>query len=297
MFGERIRGPGMIILQVLRALTLISLLAAAIGCWILIIKIDTSSGWFFFDALSLTFTSSASVFLIVSELPFCQNYFRENWPVFSDQHGLTWLGIGLILIGSNILGRLHQPSNSSDELGLPFWRAILASGILTLTSGVLNMICSLIFRDGANDINARMVRADGSLAKGRDEVSLSKSRSDYTPSSFSQEKPRKNFMSVFWNKGEDEARPGRPHISQPITHDHDVERHAMPHYDHHHDDLPDHRYGQQRPDTRDRDQDRDDESLDRRSPIMPEVRRPDTALHPIHARANSLYSAAHMSRF
>ncbi|KAF4971720.1 hypothetical protein FSARC_1519 [Fusarium sarcochroum] len=281
MFGERIRGPGMIILQVLRVITITSLLAAAAGCWILIIKIDTSSGWFFFDALSLTFMSSAAAFFIVSELPFCGNYFMENWPVFSEVHGLTWLGLGLLLIGSNILGRLHQPYNAPDKLGLPFWRLIVASGILTITSGVLNITCSLIFRDGANNINARMVRADGSLARSMDEESLGKPQSNYT-ASFNEEKPKKTFMSLFWKKkGETASQAPRPHISQPITHDHDIERNAMPHYDHD-------------PAVYDNDSD-----LDRRSPIVPEVRRPDTALHPMNmnARRSSLYSTANMSHF
>ncbi|KAJ4267322.1 hypothetical protein NW762_003426 [Fusarium torreyae] len=280
MFGERIRGPGMIILQVLRAITIISLLTATAGCWMLIIKIDTSSGWFFFDALSLTFTSSAAVFFIVSELPFCKNYFLQNWPVFSDEHGLTWLGLGLLLIGSNILGKLHQPWNSAEKLGLPFWRLVIAAGVLTITSGVLNIICSFIFRDGANNINARMVRADGSLARSVDGGSLGKPKSNYS-ASFNEEKPKRSFMSAFWKKRDTDNPAPRPHISQPITHDHDIERNAMPHYDH------------------DPVVDDNASDLDRRSPIVPEVRRPDTALHPMNMNAHhsSFYSTANMSRF
>ncbi|KAF5667634.1 hypothetical protein FHETE_5692 [Fusarium heterosporum] len=281
MFGEKIKGPGMIILQVLRVLTIISLLTAAAACWILIIKINTSVGWFFFEALSLALTSSATIFLTMSELPFFKNYFLNHWPAFSDDRGLTWLGASLLLIGSNVLGKLNSPHNTSDKLGLPFWRLILAAGILTITSGVLNIICSLIFRDGS--INARMIRADGSLARSRDENvgSFSKPHSDYS-ASFHSEKPKKTFMSFFWKKNADSSPPPRPHISQPIARDrdHDIERNAPPQYPHDpvHDDISD---------------------MDRRSPIVPEVRRPDTALHPmnIRPRSISMYSEAHMSRF
>jgi hypothetical protein len=286
MFGEKIRGPGMIVLQVLRVITIISLLTAAAACWVLVIKINRSTGWFFFEAMSLVLTSSATVFLVISELPFCKSYFQKNWPVFSDEHGLTWLGVGLLLIGSNILGKLNSPYNRDDKIGLPFWRLILAAGILTLTSGVLNLICSVIFRD--RDINARMIRADGSLARGRDESkSFGKSNSNYS-ASFSDERPKKTFMSFFWKKSDDSQSSSprrnisnpisRPHISQPISHDHDVERNAPPHYDN----------------------EPDDYDLDRRSPIVPAVRRPDTALHPMNIRrpaSPSMYSEAHMSRF
>ncbi|RGP76066.1 hypothetical protein FLONG3_5457 [Fusarium longipes] len=286
MFGEKIRGPGMIVLQVLRAITIISLLTAAAACWVLVIKINRSAGWFFFEAMSLILTSSATIFLVISELPFCNGYFQKDWPVFSDAHGLTWLGAGLLLIGSNILGKLNSPHNRDNKIGLPFWRLILAAGILTLTSGVLNIICSVIFRD--RDINARMIRADGSLARGKDEAnSFSKPNSNYS-ASFSDERPKKTFMSFFWKKGDDSqsnsprrniSHPiSRPHISHPIAQDHDIERNAPAHYDN----------------------EPDDSDLDRRSPIVPAVRRPDTALHPMNIRrpaSPSMYSEARMSRF
>ncbi|KAJ4002989.1 hypothetical protein NW752_007858 [Fusarium irregulare] len=286
MFGEKIRGPGMIVLQVIRVLTIISLLTAAAACWILVIKINRSAGWFFFEAMSLVLTSSATIFLIISELPFCKGYFQKNWPVFSDAHGLTWLGAGLLLIGSNILGKLNSPYNRDDKIGLPFWRLILAAGILTLTSGVLNIVCSIIFRD--RDINARMIRADGSLARSRDDSnSFGKAQSNYT-ASFNDEQPKKTFMSFFWKKDDSKSSSlrrnisqpiSRPHISHPMANDHDVERNAPANYHHERD---------------------DDSEMDRRSPIVPEVRRPDTALHPMNMRrpaSPSMYSEARMSRF
>ncbi|KAF4982122.1 hypothetical protein FZEAL_2182 [Fusarium zealandicum] len=277
MFGEGIRGPGMIFLQGLRAVTLIGLTAAAIACWILLIKIDTSNGFFFFDAASLFFTSSASVFLCISELPIAQSYFRRTWPVISDEHGLTWLGVAMALIGCNILGKLNQPANSSDKMGLPFWRLVLAAGILVITFGVMNIIASFIFRDGDNGINARIVRAEGSLAQAREEDSFSKP--SLSRSGSMDEKPKSAFVSFFWKKRSAKTSPptSRPNISQPMPRDHDIERNAPPHYN--------------------QSESEDEWDQDRRSPIVPEIRRPDTALHPIHTGRTSHYSEAHMSRF
>lgn len=269
-----LRGPGMIALQVLRALTLISLAAAGAACWVLIVKIDTTNGFFFFDAASLFFTSTVAVFLGISELPIARSYFGHTWPVLSDDHGLTWLGLAMNIIGCNILGKLNQPANDADDIGLPFWRLVLAAGILNITFGILNIILSLIFHDGKNGINARHVRTQGSLAASSkntysDEYSV---RSN----SVKNEKGRNKFMSMLWTKGPAGKTSEKPQISHPMPAHHDVERDA------------------------EANNNDDDWENDRLSPIVPGVRRPDTALHPMHTGASSRYSkysTAHMSRF
>lgn len=271
---ESIRGPGMIFLQILRAFTLIGLAAAVVACWILIIKVDTSRDFWFFDAASLFFTSSACVFLAISELPLARAYFRRTWPVLSDDHGLTWLGLAMTLVGCNILGKLYHPTNASKKLGLPWWRLVMAAGILSITFGIMNIISSFVFRDRANRINARQVRADGSLSKSRDDDSLNYS---YQSDSIKGEKPKEAFMSFFWKKPEKSA--SKPSISHPMPREPDLERNSPPHHAH-------------------SAQESDDEwDQDRCSPIVPEIRRPDTALHPMHSRRSSRYSEAHMSRF
>ncbi|KPM45744.1 hypothetical protein AK830_g736 [Neonectria ditissima] len=285
--SDSIRGPGMIILQVLRAITLITLVTASVACWTLIIKIDTSNGFFFFDAASLFFTSTISILLAVSELPIAKSYFRRTWPVLSDESGLTWLGFAMTLIGCNILGKLNQPANASDEIGLPFWRLVLAAGVLAITFGILNIVCSFVFRDSANGISARIVRSEGSLATSqgppiyKDQYSIRSN--SVRNNSVRNEKSKSAFMSFFWKKkdGQNPMEPSpRPEISGPIhSHpDYDVEREAP--------------YS---PPTRSL---QADDEWDRRSPIAPAVKRPPTAMHPImHSRRSSRYSEANMSRF
>ncbi|KAK7416377.1 hypothetical protein QQZ08_012034 [Neonectria magnoliae] len=292
--GDSIRGPGMIILQVLRAITLITLVTASVACWTLIIKIDTSNGFFFFDAASLFFTSTISVLLAVSELPIAKSYFRRTWPVLSDESGLTWLGFAMTLIGCNILGKLNQPANASDEIGLPFWRLVLAAGVLAITFGIFNIVCSFVFSDSANGISARIVRSEGSLASSH-VPPMYKDQYSVRSNSVRNEKSKSAFMSFFWKKKDGqnhmETSP-RPEISGPIhSHvqpDYDVEREAP--------------YS---PPSRSPEAGGE---WDRRSPIVPGVKRPDTALHPMHSRRDtdlrpmhsrrsSRYSEANMSRF
>lgn len=270
MFKDSIRGPGMIILQVLRAFTIIGLLAAAVASWTLIIKIDTSNGWFFFDAASLFFTSSICAFLIVSELPVARGYFRRTWPVLSDDCGLTWLGVAMTVVGCNVLGKLNQSSNTSKKLGLPFWRLVLAAGVLAITFGICNIVCSFIFRDSANGISARIVRSEGSLADSHPRAPSLKEHYSVRSNSVKSEKGKSKFMSFFWGKDKKEKTHGgspRPEISGPMPsqmhQQYDVER------------DPAYSPSVESPSA-------ENWQYDRRSPIAPGVRRPDTALHPMN---------------
>jgi hypothetical protein len=126
MFGlfdlSSFRGIGMIVLQVLRGLTIIGLGTGIASCVILIAKVDTGKDYWFFDAVSSSFTVLIAIFLIITELPVLKRWIRNNWPSFSDMHGVGWLGLALIVIGCNILGLA-----SSDLLGKATSPNVLAS--------------------------------------------------------------------------------------------------------------------------------------------------------------------------
>lgn len=262
------RGVGMIVLQALRILTMIGLAAATTSCWIMMVKVGKDKTFFVFESASLFFLGLICIFLAVSEFPiikFLKNYYRESWPRFSDRHGLTWLGSAMILIGCNLLGRLNQPAYDAKKLGDSFFQLVLASGVLSVTFGVLNVICSLIWRDGKNGINARIVRSKGEEAgqSALPDYSSYASRQ----SSVREEKGRSKFVSMFWKKEGEDRTSERPHIqiSAPISAHQDIERDA--------------------------------DYNERGSPIVPGLKRPDTALHPMHTGRSSSYSEAHMSRF
>jgi hypothetical protein len=46
----------------------------------------------------------------------------------------------MIIIGLNILGNMNKEATSQESLGLPFWRLVVASGILSLVIGFFNVI-------------------------------------------------------------------------------------------------------------------------------------------------------------
>ena len=273
-------GIGMVFLQALRGFTIIGLMAAQVACWTLVIKVDTGKTYFVFDAASLVFTSSIAAFLKVSELPIGKNFYRNHWPAFSDRHGLGWLGLACIIIGCNILGKLNNPNNEANEIGMSWWQLAVAAGILNLTFGALNVIAALVFRNGKDGINSRDIRSKGAMAESTHTDHLpSYNERPQTPS-VRNEKTRSKFMSRLFKGGNDDGKDHtRPHISAPMPAHHSPERNDEVHHEV----------------TRN-----DDDILrtDQMSPIAPGMRRPDSALHPMNARrASSRYSEAHMSRF
>lgn len=260
-----LHGAGYFILQALRVCTVITLLAASAGCWVLIIKVDKYKTFFVFQCISLFFTSFGCLFLICAEFPvikFVRHFYRDSWPVLSNSHGLGWMGAAIVIIGCHILGSLNEQGYDTDAFTGHFSKLVLSSGVLCIIFGVLNIICALIWRDGAQGITSRDIRSHGSLAA--DSTALP-SYSASPASSVRQEKTRSKFLSKMFKRGPDNDEfdhPERPIISAPYT------------------------TGQE------------NAQLGATSPIVPGLRRPDTALHPMHGhRASSQYSVAdHLPR-
>ncbi|EOO00013.1 hypothetical protein UCRPA7_4456 [Phaeoacremonium minimum UCRPA7] len=264
---SKIRGSGLVVLNILRCFNIIGLLTVVAASWIMIVMTGVKNNFFFFDAAAHFFTSSVAVFLLISEVNLFKNYFARNWPVLSMEHSFTWLGVAMIIMGCQVLGNLNKPSASIDNLGLPMWRLVLAAGILSITFGFFNLVSSLIYRDGKNGITARMVRIDGQLAA----APIKDTAYDYDSTrsaSIRQEKRGTRFGLRF------PIRHSKIKISKPIPQNQDLESA----YDHQ--------------------EDRGDDTWaeDRASPVVPDIQRPPTALHPIH-RPDHRYSEAAMSRF
>lgn len=262
---KSLRGIGFFVLQFLRIASIITLTASAAGCWVLMIKVSKARTYFVFECISLFVTSIISIVLIVSELPMLKSvktYFRNTWPVLSDSHGVGWLGLAMIVIGCNILGSLNQPAYDHHKLGDHFTSLVIAAGILSLTFGFLNILGSIIWRDGKEGITSRDIRAHGSLAKNRQSLP---SYNASPASSIRNEKGRSKFASMFWKKGDAGKTFDRPIISGPFQAHQDIERNEV--------------------------------EPDRTSPIAPGVQRPPTAMHPMHTGRSSHYSTANMSRF
>jgi hypothetical protein len=106
---------------------------------------------------------SPAVFLIVSECSLFSGYFARNWPLLSPIHGFVSLGCAMMVLGLNMLGNMNKEATSQKSLGLPFWRLLVASGILAIVIGFFNVVASYVFRDRSRHITARRVRSHGAI--------------------------------------------------------------------------------------------------------------------------------------
>jgi hypothetical protein len=268
-----------------------------VSSWAMIVLSGLTGKFYFFDTVAHLSVFLFAVFLTITELNLFQRYFRDNWPVFSVSHSLAWLGVFSIMLGCHVLANLDKDKYSQENLGMAIWRLVLASGILAIAFGLFNVVASVIFRDGKNGITARHIRRDGISATADNKATMyddysardAYSRDGYSHnSSFRQEKDEDvsafrratrmiNPMNLPKNLNfrKSKAQPihiskpiGQPIISQPIM-------------------------------NYNRDVERGDDTLedDRRSPLMPSIQRPPTALHPMNTGTSSRYSVANMSRF
>ena len=104
-----------------------------------------------------------------------KGYFARNWPLLSPARGFVTLAIAMIVIGIQVMGNLNKSAGSQQELGMAFWRIVIASGILIFILGWINLLASYIFRDRKQGITARMVRSHGAVAIHKTPKSISSS--------------------------------------------------------------------------------------------------------------------------
>ncbi|KAL5114296.1 hypothetical protein ACEQ8H_007816 [Pleosporales sp. CAS-2024a] len=161
--ADHLAGPGYIILNVMRGLNIIALGSAVASSVVMLVRTFVISKFFFFDACSHVITAIAGLFLIVSECSLFGHFFARNWPLLSSAHGFVTLGCAMMTIGLNMLGNMNKQATSQDSLGMPFWRLLVASGILCIVIGFFNVVASFVFRDKARHITARAVRARGAM--------------------------------------------------------------------------------------------------------------------------------------
>ena len=261
---------GFYFLNFFRAVNVAALFCNMAGTWAMIVMTGMTNNFYFFDAASHFAFFCVNLFVVLSEMQFwrLKALFNQNWPVFGEHHGFTWLGFILVAFGCHMLGNLNKPQFAEKTLGNRIWGLVFAAGVLSLIAGCLSIIGSYVWQDRKAGITARMVRADGEMA-GRatnDPTYYSAStRSDSTRQY--KEEGKVNRITQIWKKTP--LGGGKKlTISKPIPRDpEDVET--------------------------------GDTWPDRRSPIAEGIVRPPTEMHPAYHKPGhaTAYSVADMPRF
>ncbi|KAI4245105.1 MAG: hypothetical protein L6R40_002704 [Gallowayella cf. fulva] len=163
-FKKPLAGPGYIILNVIRAMNIIGLLAVIVASFSMLVKTFIVSKFFFFDAVSHVITAALSMFLILTETSLFRTYILHSWPLLSPAHGFVTLGVLMTIVGVSVLGNLNKEATSQKSLGTSYWRIVISSGIVVVILGVTNVFASYIFRQRKLGVTARQVRAYGAVA-------------------------------------------------------------------------------------------------------------------------------------
>ncbi|EED23710.1 conserved hypothetical protein [Talaromyces stipitatus ATCC 10500] len=162
--SKALAGPGYVILNVLRAINIITFLDLIAASVVMLIKISINNNFFFFEAVSHAFTTILGVFLVISELPFFDKFFTRFVPQLGETASFVPLSLVMLIMGVSVLGNLNNDDYSQDHMGMPFWRIVASAGILAMTMGIVNFIASFIFADSENSLTARHVRSYGAVA-------------------------------------------------------------------------------------------------------------------------------------
>ncbi|KAG8630938.1 hypothetical protein KVT40_000078 [Elsinoe batatas] len=162
--SESLAGFGYIALNGIRVMNIIGFLAVIAASVVMLIKTTTDSPYFFFDACSDVVVAFSSTFLLISELNLFKTYFARNMPLLSPSRGFVTLSLAMLVLGTDLLGKLNHPTNSQEALGLAFWRIVIGAGILIFILSFINLIASYLFRDRRVGITARQVRSHGAVA-------------------------------------------------------------------------------------------------------------------------------------
>ncbi|KAJ4294545.1 hypothetical protein N0V90_008236 [Kalmusia sp. IMI 367209] len=197
--AEHLAGPGYIILNVLRAINIITLSSVVASSVVMLVKTFIVSKFFFFDATSHVVTALVGMFLVISECSLFRGYFARNWPLLSPSHGFVGLGCSTMVLGFNMLGNMNKQATSQESLGMPFWRLLVASGILAIVIGFFNVVASFVFRDKARHITARRVRSHGAITL-----------TEEPPVDFETESKLKAFTISTHHTGSTTSRTGSP---------------------------------------------------------------------------------------
>jgi hypothetical protein len=71
----------------------------------------------------------------------------------SPAHGFVTLGCAMMVLGLNMLGNMNKEATSQKTLSLPFWRLLVASGILAIVIGFFNVVAVSLIRFRFNGPN------------------------------------------------------------------------------------------------------------------------------------------------
>lgn len=150
-----------IILNIIRGLNILSILACELAAGSLLVKTSNLSiGWFnIFDCAEKVLIILFGIFLLITEVPkVLRGWVARNWPLFSHSAGFSTFSICLFFLACDVLSYLTKENADQRHLGGDFYRMCQAAGLMTLIMSAINFIATFVLADRRRGLTARQVR-------------------------------------------------------------------------------------------------------------------------------------------
>ena len=158
-------GVNYIILNVVRVLNILSIIACMIASASLLVKTATLTdkiGWHnIFDLGEKVLIILFALWLLITELPlrFLDSIIARKWPLLGFDSGFFPLACCLLFLGFDVLSYLAKSETNAETIGADFYRMVQAAGFMALVMTIVNVIVSFVCKDRRRGLNARQVRA------------------------------------------------------------------------------------------------------------------------------------------
>lgn len=150
-----------IILNMIRGLNILTLLACELATGSLLVKTSNPSvGWFnLFDAAEKALMMLFGMFLLYSEIPkLPRGWINRNWPLFGNSAGFSAFAACLYFMACDVLSYLTKAGVDKKHIGGDFYRMCQAAGLMTLVVASINLIATFTLQDKRRGLTARQVR-------------------------------------------------------------------------------------------------------------------------------------------
>lgn len=151
-----------IILNVIRALNILAILAAELATGSLLVKTaNVTVAWFnIFDLAAKVFIIIFGICLLITEVPRVLGaWISRHWPAFGYQSGFLSLGVCMTFLGCIVLSYLTKQDADEKHLGGDFYRMCEAAGLMCIIMGHINVVATLVLQDRGRGLTARQVRS------------------------------------------------------------------------------------------------------------------------------------------
>jgi len=153
-----------IILNIIRALNVLSILACILASASLLVKtadLTDDIGWFnVFDLAEKAMIISFALLVLATELPkVARGYIERDWPAFGYQSGFWTLSVCLLFLGCDVMSYLTKEKTDQKHLGADFYQMVQAAGIMCILMSLVNFIATFALKDRRRCLTARQVRA------------------------------------------------------------------------------------------------------------------------------------------